>query len=64
MNTREFNFISCGKFRNLIKDIIVISANYRLGVFGFWFHPDFEAGMDEKWGLPYDDIKTYSGNQA
>ena len=27
------------------QNIIVISSNYRLGVFGFFFHPEFQSKM-------------------
>ena len=46
------------------QNVIVIAANYRLGVFGFWFHEDFEAKMDEEHGLHFNPDLTYSGNQG
>ena len=38
------------------QNIIIISANYRLGVFGFWFHSSFDPN--------YPSSTTDSGNQG
>ena len=37
----------------------MVTANYRLGVFGFWFHPNFDENY------PAHDINSInSGNQG
>ena len=38
---------------------VIISANYRLGVFGFWFHPAFDPSYPE-----VNEDKIQSGNQG
>ena len=38
---------------------VIISANYRLGVFGFWFHPAFDPSYPE-----VNKDKIQSGNQG
>ena len=58
------NSVIRGEHIAATQNIIVIAANYRLGPFGFWYHPDFEARMADEHNLPFDPNLPYSGNQA
>ncbi len=46
--------VSCGESLARRGDVVVVSLNYRIGLLGFYFHPDLEdaqAGACGNWGL-------------
>lgn len=53
-----------GSIIALEQNIVVMSANYRLGAFGFLFSELLDDQIDKEHGLEYYDDKITSGNQG
>ena len=49
-----WNSLINGSHISSTQNIMVIAPNYRLGVFGFWAHPDFEAKIDPELSAKYN----------
>ena len=53
-----------GSIIALEQNIVVVTANYRLGAFGFLFSSLLDDQIDKEHGLEYYDGKITSGNQG